>query len=110
MLFTKLRVNIQNYSQLPKLVDQYGNRGFRVLAFPCNQFGDREPGNHDEIIDFVKKFDENMLEKLIFFEKGDVNGANTREVYSFLKREAPNEEGGIDVDWNFGEIAGTSRV
>lgn len=27
--------------------------GFEILAFPCNQFGAQEPGNNDEIVDFV---------------------------------------------------------
>jgi len=33
----------KNYTQLTKLVDEYGDRGFKVLAFPCNQFGGQEP-------------------------------------------------------------------
>ena len=43
-----------------------------------------------------------MKEKLMFFEKGNVNGPETREVYSFLKRALPNESGGIEIMWNFG--------
>jgi len=33
----------QNYTELAQLVDEYGARGFKVLAFPCNQFGGQEP-------------------------------------------------------------------
>jgi glutathione peroxidase-family protein len=84
------------------LVDEYGPRGFKVLAFPCNQFGAQEPGTHEEIIEFVKQFDPKMPEKLDFFEKADVNGANAREVFSFLKRELPSKEGSDDIRWNFG--------
>jgi len=91
----------KNYTQLPKLVDEYGARGFKVLAFPCNQFGGQEPWPHDEIIKFVKKFDPDMDQKLVFFEKADVNGADTREVFSYLKRELPNEDGTKDIRWNF---------
>jgi len=72
-----------------------------VLAFPCNQFGAQEPGTHEEILEFVKKFDEKMSEKLVFFEKADVNGANAREVYSYLKQALPSEDGTADVRWNF---------
>jgi glutathione peroxidase-family protein len=90
-----------NYTQLPKLVDEYGPRGFKVLAFPCNQFGGQEPGSHEEILEFVKKFDPKMSEKLDFFEKADVNGATAREVFSFLKRELPSEDGSSDIRWNF---------
>ena len=42
-----------------------------------------------------------MPEKLVFFEKADVNGANAREVFSFLKRELPNPDGTSDIRWNF---------
>lgn len=42
-----------------------------------------------------------MPEKLDFFEKADVNGANTREVFSFLKSKLPNADGSTDVRWNF---------
>lgn len=93
-----------NYQQLPKLFDEYGSRGFKILAFPCNQFGGQEPGTHDEIIEFVKAFDTDMPEKLTFFEKADVNGANAREVFTFLKQQLPNDDGTTDVRWNFGEF------
>ena len=82
-------------------MDDYGSRGLRVLAFPCNQFGGQEPGSDEEISTFVKKYDPNMLEKLTFFEKKDVNGANAREVFSFLKQALPADDGTTDVRWNF---------
>jgi glutathione peroxidase-family protein len=89
----------ENYQQLPKLVDEFP--GLKVLAFPCNQFGGQEPGSADEIMEFVKKYDQNMLKKLSFFEKKDVNGAGAREVFSFLKQALPAEDGTTDVRWNF---------
>jgi len=92
----------QNYTELPQLVDEYGSRGFKVLAFPCNQFGGQEPGTHEEIKQFVDKFFPH--DKLSWFAKGDVNGAKTREVFSFLKRELPNSDGTSDVRWNFAKF------
>ena len=80
----------KNYTQLPKLVDEYGARGFKVLAFPCNQFGGQEPGTNEQILTFVEKF--GARDKLEYFEKGDVNGNNAREVFSFLKRELGQED------------------
>lgn len=94
----------RNYTELPKLVDEYGARGLKVLAFPCNQFGAQEPGSHEEIIEFVKQFDADMPEKLTFFEKSDVNGANAREPFSFLKNACPNDDGTLDIRWNFGKF------
>lgn len=62
----------QNYTELASLVDELGPRGFKVLAFPCNQFASQEPGTHEEILDFVDKF--GCRDKLTFFKKGHVNG------------------------------------
>jgi glutathione peroxidase len=76
----------QNYQELPQLHDEYSARGFKILAFPCNQFGAQEPGTPEEILEFVSKFDPKMDEKLKFFEKADVNGAKAREVFSLSSR------------------------
>ena len=76
----------------------------QILAFPCNQFGGQEPGTHEEIIQFVQGFDPQMTEKVDFFEKANVNGPSTREVFSFLKRALPTSSGSIEISWNFGEF------
>lgn len=93
-----------SYTELPKLHDEYSARGFKILAFPCNQFGGQEPGTHEEIMKFVQKYDPNMADKLVFFEKADVNGAEAREVYSFLKPKALNDDGTVDIRWNFAKF------
>jgi len=90
----------KSYTQFNQLADDYGEKGLKILAFPCNQFGGQEPGSAKEILDFVEKFE--VQDKLTFFKKGDVNGEKTREVFSFLKRELPDEEDGAsDIRWNF---------
>jgi glutathione peroxidase-family protein len=88
-----------NYTQLPQLSDEYGSRGLQILAFPCNQFGRQEPAEHEEILEFVKQYDEKMPEKLRFFEKNDVNGADAREVFSFLKMKLPNEDETVRISY-----------
>lgn len=92
----------QNYTELPQLIDLYGKRGLKVLAFPCNQFGHQEPGTHEEILKFVDGYFPH--EKATWFEKGDVNGENTREVYSYLKRELKDKDGSTDILWNFAKF------
>jgi len=92
----------QNYTEFSKIADEYSDRGLKILAFPCNQFGGQEPGTHEEILSFVDKFE--VRDKLTWFEKGDVNGARTREVWSFLKRELPNSDGTVDIRWNFAKF------
>ena len=41
------------YEGLETLFREYKDRGFTVLAFPCNQFGAQEPGNAEEIANFL---------------------------------------------------------
>jgi len=63
----------------------------------------QEPGTNEEILKFVEeKFE--VSKKITFFEKGDVNGANTRDVFSFLKQKVPNADGTKDVRWNFAKF------
>lgn len=90
----------KSYTQFNQLADDYGEKGLKILAFPCNQFGGQEPGSAKEILEFVETF--GVRDKLTFFKKGDVNGRKTREVFSFLKRELADEEDGArDIRWNF---------
>ncbi|MCE3050700.1 Phospholipid hydroperoxide glutathione peroxidase, mitochondrial [Datura stramonium] len=42
-----------NYTQLTQLYNQYKNKGFEVLAFPCNQFLKQEPGTSQEAQEFA---------------------------------------------------------
>ncbi|MDQ1667939.1 MAG: glutathione peroxidase, partial [Actinomycetota bacterium] len=39
----------KQYAGLQKIYEQYADRGFAVLGFPCNQFGGQEPGTEQEI-------------------------------------------------------------
>ena len=57
-------------------------------------------GTHEQILEFVEtKF--SAKDKFTWFEKGHVNGAKTREVYSFLKGKLPSDDGTADIRWNF---------
>ena len=40
------------YEGLESLHKRFGDQGFSVLAFPCNQFGAQEPGTEAEIQSF----------------------------------------------------------
>lgn len=92
----------QNYTEFSALADELGPKGLKILAFPCNQFGGQEPGTHEEILKFVEKFD--CRDKLTFFEKGHVNGKETREVFGFLKKALPNSDETKDIRWNFAKF------
>ena len=76
------------YEELQSLYEKYQDMGFVVLAFPCNQFLGQEPGNNSEIKQFCSS-EYNVTFPL--FDKIDVNGTYTHQLYSFLKSHAPDE-------------------
>ena len=43
----------KNYAQMSTLADKYNSQGLKILAFPCNQFGGQEPGDHHVSFSFV---------------------------------------------------------
>ena len=86
------------YVGLERLYAQYAPRGFVVLGFPCNQFGQQEPGNAVEIGEFCLK---NYGVSFPMFEKIDVNGTNAHAIYTYLKNEAPGLLGTRAIKWNF---------
>lgn len=86
------------YDGLEKLQADFHERGFDVLAFPCNQFGAQEPGSEAEIVEFcTMKFGATFP----IFAKIDVNGADTHPLYSWLKKEAKGVLGTEAIKWNF---------
>ena len=42
------------YEGLEALYRKYQDRGFTILAFPCNQFGAQEPGTEAQILEFCR--------------------------------------------------------
>ena len=86
------------YEGLEKLHETYGDRGFEVLGFPCNQFMGQEPGTAEEIREFC---DTNYHVQFPLFEKIDVNGAKAHPIYQELTRTPDAEGEAGDVKWNF---------
>jgi glutathione peroxidase len=102
------------YTGLERLQEQYGDRGFSVVGFPCNQFAGQEPGTAEEIQTFCST---TYGVSFPLFEKVDVNGEGRHPLYSSLT-ETPDAEGAAgDVQWNFekflinpaGEVVGRFR-
>ena len=86
------------YDGLEVLHKKYGEQGFEVLAFPCNQFGGQEPGSAEEIAEFCKV---NFGLSFPLMAKLEVNGAGEAPLYGWLKSEAPGLMGTKGIKWNF---------
>ncbi len=87
------------YSALESLYERYKDKGFSVLAFPCNQFAGQEPGTSEEIKQFCStKY--NVTFPL--FDKLDVNGPNRHPLYQALAGKGSPYPG--DIKWNFGKF------
>lgn len=86
------------YAGLEKLYETYRDRGLVILGFPCNQFGDQEPGTETEIAAFC---DLNYNVTFPMFSKTVVNGRGALPLYQWLKRKAPGLLGLQAVPWNF---------
>ncbi len=86
------------YEGLEALYRDYRDREFTVLGFPCNQFGEQEPGDAAEIASFCKlTYDVSFP----MFAKIDVNGPAASPLYDWLKSAAPGVLGSEAIKWNF---------
>lgn len=86
------------YTGLEKLWQDYRERGLVVLGFPCDQFGNQEPGNEAEIKEFCS-----LTYEVDFpmFAKVDVNGAAAHPLWQWLKDEKGGLLGFDAIKWNF---------
>ena len=83
---------------LEQLHEQYADRGFTVLGFPCNQFMGQEPGTAEEIATFCST---TYGVTFPLFEKIDVNGDDRHPLYAELTEAADAEGNAGDIQWNF---------
>jgi glutathione peroxidase len=86
------------YAELEDLYKKYSGKGLKILGFPCNQFGNQEPGNSKNIASFCQT---NYGVDFPMFEKIDVNGQNAHPLYKYLTKEAPGVLGTQSIKWNF---------
>ena len=80
------------YTELHQLYDKYGDKGFTILDFPCNQFGEQAPGSYDDIHAFCTGTYNITFPQMA---KIDVNGDSADALYVWLKSKA--SFGGFDT-------------
>lgn len=80
------------YMELEAIYEKYRDKGFEILDFPCNQFGEQAPGSIDEIQKFCSKFNISFQQ----FDKIEVNGQNEHPLFTYLKSQKTFEGFGDD--------------
>jgi glutathione peroxidase len=86
------------YEGLERIHEQYKDRGFSVLGFPCNQFGGQEPGSAEEIETFCST---TYGVTFPLYEKIEVNGEGRHALYDELTAKPDAEGKAGDIQWNF---------
>ena len=89
------------YRGLEAIHQKYKERGFKVLAFPANEFGNQEPGTNPEIKSFcAAKYDVTFP----LFSKVVVKGGGIHPLYRFLTSPETNPKFAGDITWNFAKF------
>ena len=109
------------YEELESLYEKYHSKGFEILDFPCNQFGQQAPGTDEAIHEFCKL---NYGTQFPRFKKLKVNGTDADPLYAYLtsqrgfagwdmehpiahvlddilSKEDPEYKSKPDIKWNF---------
>lgn len=87
--------NTPQYAGLQEMYERYRDRGFEVLAFPANDFGQQEPGTNEEIKGFCyTKYSISFP----LFSKISVTGTSQHPLYQYLTKQSPFPG---RVTWNF---------
>ena len=87
------------YTDLERIYETYSGKGFEILDFPCNQFGQQSPESDEETTQFCQL---NYGTKFPQFRKIEVNGENATPLYKWLKSQ--KGFGGFDKSHNLGAI------
>ena len=86
------------YEGLERLQKTYGDKGFSVIGFPCNQFMGQEPGTSEEIASFCST---TYGVTFPLMEKIEVNGDDRHPIYAELTEKEDAEGKAGDITWNF---------
>lgn len=83
----------QSNFKLFEALNKYKEHGLEIIIKPCNQFGNQEPNSHKDIYAFATSYNYNG----VILSKGDVNGANTSDLFKYLKYRTGKD----NISWNF---------
>ncbi len=86
------------FKGLEEMYAKYQNKGLEIIGFPCNQFKEQDPGEHEEIKTFCEV---NYGVTFEIYQKIDVKGENIHPIYEFLTEQKKALFGKKDISWNF---------
>ena len=89
------------YAGLQGLHERFHDQGLVVMGFPCNQFGQQEPGDSQDIARFCET---SFGVGFPMFQKVDVNGADAHPLFKHLKSAAPGLLGSEAFKWKFSKF------
>jgi glutathione peroxidase len=85
------------YRQLQELYESFHDK-LVIVGFPCNDFGNQEPGNEKDIEKFCQL---NFGVSFPLTEKVKILGSETHPVYQWLTQKSQNQHSDSEVSWNF---------
>jgi len=86
------------YKELEELYEKYKDKKFVIIGFPCNQFGNQEPGSSSDIKSFCSR---NYGVTFQMMEKVNVKGDSVSDIYKWLTSKDENGVESSSVRWNF---------
>ena len=86
------------YKDLEVLYEKYKDKNFVIVGFPCNQFGNQEPGSSSDIKSFCTQ---NYGVTFPMMEKVNVKGDSICDIYKWLTSKEKNGVESSSVKWNF---------
>ncbi len=93
---SKCGLTEKSYAGLETIYKKYKDKGFKVLAFPANNFGGQEPGTNPEIKSFCAQHNVSFD----LFDKISVKGEDQAALYAYLTKHPEKSIAG-DIEWNF---------
>jgi len=90
--------NTPQYAGLEKLYTENKDKGFEILGFPANEFGQQEPGDSAAIKEFCTS---TYHVNFPMFEKIVVKGEGIHPLYQWLLANSDQHQ---DIEWNFAKF------
>ncbi|AET58106.1 glutathione peroxidase [Paenibacillus terrae HPL-003] len=76
----------RQFADLQKLYESRKRQGFEILAFPCNQFNEKEPSSHSELQEIYQN---GHGVTFPLFGKTDIRGSAPHPLFQYLTQQAP---------------------